>query len=1536
MTRAHCLSLRLRWLTCGVDVPRISHALGFHATNAAPVEFLNESLVVFPVGHHLAFLHLENQAMDFLEPTHTVQAIQSFHVSADREYLAVAEVHCSSVVDSLVAMVTTPLKTQMQQPMITGGTASPFGSHSHVEQKQQHVLSIYKVSTRHRTRTLALSHSATIVSCSFSADNKFLVMLEDAPSHNVTYWKVSTGKLLASSKCPSRGSRIHISPNNSSYISVSGPTILKYWVWTQNDFKIGNLLPPTREQEHFVDHIWLREYMAAVSERGMLLCFRSTPDYAGVDLVHTYKCHQPSFVRLECIATHTKGFVIGGSAGFFSMYECSDDPKDPFLFVRTIAVGDIAFECIAVSPSMETIVAYSKSQEMITFSMGAIDVVQEDRVGYREIVKFGDQIGAVLQVDSCIQRPTIVTCGTDRTVRMWNYELRLYELQHQFPEEPNALSVHPSGFMLIVAFKERVRIYNILQESLRQIRELSIKSCRVVKFAHGGHVFACASGITVSTFRTYTCEPVHSFSGHIAAVRCLNWSRDDYYLFSAAHDGAIYRWNNASGTRCEEMQHVVKQCQYAALAVDQRDYRVVVAAGSDGRLRQIVSGEEVKSLELPAGVYITALAIMRDNSRLFAGTSLGSILVFPWPLADYTSGAWEIYGQTDAIACLRVTEDNQQLFSAAEDGTVCVYKILAVDAAYQRAGLTPAAEVDEYAEAIEHFRLMPTKKASPHSFTDAVLVSREDLEERQNALVEMQQKYDQVKADVEFALHRKENEWIDRLRVTKEESESLVIQERVRYEELEARHQQALRKHAEDMAIKEANHVVMTQELENQYERKLAQEIARYDALSETLEQTRQRCEALIESQDNQHRGLLHSERKAAHARTKEQNSIIKRLHDDVKYNQVKFEEILHQQETEYEQELQKQRSDFEKQLEVERANTAMKQGQLSATTTKLESLKKKLQELKASSHARDIILSTEKARSAKLELALVQYERHFEHCKDVMSDKEKEIGGLKSTNRILENFRSVLDHRIDNLEMEKAPMEAHVEALENQMGEMKEELVEEFKTKAAIQQDMIVKDAKIKMLLHEVKKLRQNMLKREYAMSEMTRELSRMVQMTNVKDLEAAVKDAYKVYVIGETIRKKPPKLLSGSSSLDKDHVATPSPSKLTPGGKQTQQPQVPASPQKRASIASSNVPASPAKGQKGKPEPAKPANAAEVAAQAMASVAASDEMLGYDCKHAVDESVKQVEFMSRTIVTLRAALESTKMKADRIRRDSVAEGSILIEECNKLRKENKAHIIHIRELEHMVSAGRYAQAMSPSAGASTMPSTPLKGNRTLGASASSPALPTQATDGPEKTDGDDMPQLVINSPSSKLMPLHRSKSSHTAGRARTPVSPSAARVRHGSPVPTGDFRRGNANHMLRMDDMQTTVEQQKREIKRLQRQVSLLLADDRPGIASTAMTVCGSGLNDEKLTRKIHGVHTGPTTTSEPNITSAHLTTRQIKEMTPEKNHFHHDAIIPIPMPVMTARPGNLRPITPHAAPQLHSSFVLSASDPPKSPDR
>jgi hypothetical protein len=379
--------------------------------------------------------------------------------------------------------------------------------------------------------------------------------------------------------------------------------------------------------------------------------------------------------------------------------------------------------------------------------------------------------------------------------------------------------------------------------------------------------------------------------------------------------------------------------------------------------------------------------------------------------------------------------------------------------------------------------------------------------------------------------------------------------------------------------------------------------------------------------------------------------------------------------------------------------------------------------------------------------------------------------------------------------------MQEHMTSLESHIHDMQTEMADEYQEKALIQQDMENKETKIKMLHQEVKMLRQNMLKKDYSMSEMVREFTRMAQMANVKDMEAAIKDAYKAFVIGEGARKKPPKAILASANAPAN-----SPSKLShpvhsnsPQGKG-----VPVNDR----VARSNTPASPSRG---------PATLKQQPAQTtpMTKNPVTDESLGYDCKQAVDESVQQMEYMSKTIMTLKASLENAKAKADRVRRDAVAEGSILIEECNKLRKENKLHLLRIRELEHQMYSHREG-ITSPVR--SPMPS--------LKASSSSPQLTAV-----NQTCHDLMLDTTLASGSSpsKLVPLATPSKGTRESPARKPNRDGPHAVLPYTKVEQDRMYRHTAT--ARVDEMNAVIMQQKKEIQRLQMQVQLLLSDEEHG---------------------------------------------------------------------------------------------------------
>ena len=93
------------------------------------------------------------------------------------------------------------------------------------------------------------------------------------------------------------------------------------------------MLPLKREQDNFVEQVWLKTsdcLVVVTSER--ILSFTvdgdGTPTEFGAPI-------EGDFQRIETLAAHgNKGFILGGKGGTFSVYEVTSDPAEPFMHLK--------------------------------------------------------------------------------------------------------------------------------------------------------------------------------------------------------------------------------------------------------------------------------------------------------------------------------------------------------------------------------------------------------------------------------------------------------------------------------------------------------------------------------------------------------------------------------------------------------------------------------------------------------------------------------------------------------------------------------------------------------------------------------------------------------------------------------------------------------------------------------------------------------------------------------------------------------------------------------------------------------------------------------------------------------------------------------------------------------------------------------------------------------------------------------------------------------------------------------------------------
>ena len=145
-------------------------------------------------------------------------------------------------------------------------------------------------------------------------------------------------------------------------------------------------------------------------------------------------------------------------------------------------------------------------------------------------------------MDSCLRKQLIVTCSASY-VCIWNYADRKFVMAWRAPfgEEANAVAFHPSGFHLLVAVGDKVLMMNVLSDKLAEYNNFVLKGCREIRFAHGGHLFACGNNnfTNVYDFFTMECTKEMYCKGHSGKIKNIDWWLDDTGFTDCCNAGQV-------------------------------------------------------------------------------------------------------------------------------------------------------------------------------------------------------------------------------------------------------------------------------------------------------------------------------------------------------------------------------------------------------------------------------------------------------------------------------------------------------------------------------------------------------------------------------------------------------------------------------------------------------------------------------------------------------------------------------------------------------------------------------------------------------------------------------------------------------------------------------------------------------------------------------------------------------------------------------------------------------------------------------------
>ena len=958
--------------------------------------------------------------------------------------------------------------------------------------KTRCIVTVYDVqSGRRKRQPFSVDiKSRDFVSLRFSPDGQTILAQGGAPDWVLVNYNWSKLRVIQKAKISNaQGSDIYMStycPVDPGCLCVTGNGVLKLLRLEVGEYRPIRYNLGNRSPDNYLCHAWMDERLLVGTKSGEILVFVNA-EYRGV------LDSSPTGNSIECIAAYSKGFVCGCDQAMLYVFE--RDEKKMYRQAKSYQIdGNYSkVRSLAIAPSEDTVTCTLENSQAYVLSLSNIDIQSPEDMLF-EPLALPFHHNAITGLDIAMRKPLVVTCGIDKSVRVWNYIEKTIECIRFFNDEPYTVSIHPSGFQVLVGFNDSLKILNLLMDEMRLCKELPVRGCHEVKFSNSGHLFAACEGPVIKLFQTYTFELIATLKGHRGKVNSLFWTNNDSELVSAGIDGSVLRWSVKGQAVSQE--HRQKGCNYPC-AVATTDGKETYATGSDKRIKVMRDGEIQLSLSAAAPISQIELSIARG--RLFGSTPRGDIVAFQLPL---TPDSKAMFSPCHEGACtrLKMTPDETTLFTVSEDGVMAMWALVAEDTDKQKKEAPEEATI---------------------AFSTEVLVTRPDLEAQLLMMTELRDKVEDLQHQNQIQLENRHRVYKRKMDDVKQKFSEELMSDREKYERLKAskrameetyeRRMRDLRdQHKAKMDQINGHHGQKHQteerRLQELMDRKAADE-AEFARIFETTQQ-KQQDEVVFKQQTNAKQiADLGSLRKT----TLEERSTV----------QADFTETEALMEDDITMEYEELEDYYDKKLKSEQNVTLVLKDKNAELFREFSNLQGKIKRNKETLIAKVGVQKRKNATIDSLEKDIQAHLLEIEERKATILDKAKRISELSKKNQELGKFKFVLDYKIAELKSQNEPREKESKSFTRQLREMQRE-VEKYENKNA-NLELAVSDCnqKLKGMRGSIEKQKDKLAKIAMLRSQIQRDMKKITSARGDRDLKRIIKSLKKLYASDDSGEK-------------------------------------------------------------------------------------------------------------------------------------------------------------------------------------------------------------------------------------------------------------------------------------------------------------------------------------------------------------------------------------------------------------------------------
>ncbi|KAK3236014.1 hypothetical protein CYMTET_53823 [Cymbomonas tetramitiformis] len=1111
-------------------VPRIQPLMMFgHTGTKDSFVYLNETTVLYIVGRFVVLFHLDsNRGARFSEPITTVTEILALALGPERRQVACAEKMSNNVPQ----------------------------------------LSLLKLPSLQRARTFTVPQlEGSFTSVCFSQDGKFLIGAADDPRHHLCIWRVESNKILSMIAVGGPVLRVLGNPEDPQHISTNGPTHFKMWRFenerTWHNAVVFGVCDGKQSTHESLDHAWLSATKVAVATTvNIIFIVENGVLQSKITHHHDVQCIAPVMA--------TGSFFVGSAGSRLSYYAGGTGDEQTYTCHNTwnacedqpsyIADKHEAVSFIALSPSEMACTCILEGTAVLSLTLAGLDQLEwsdqfKSVVGSKKLThiipsyharpsrtlassasrasikeaqaRLDDQPQKVITgMDVCTRRGLVVTCGTDETVRVldWIEPTCGSCLVYSCPDVPVAVTIHPCGYEIVVAYHFGITIHAIEMNGLEQLHDIPKRGCELARYSPSGALLAVAVGSELHILDTMTWLDSLIMKGHSRQITAFTWSDDSRFLISTSADGAVYTWQLSNGKRIEE--NICKGAKYTAV-ISTTGHEHVRAVDSKGHLREIdthvrkseptevarvqeerhqaaaVSEKAEKvypsnvvqtvDFDSPSPVSMAPVAVM---NVVVVGFSSGLLRVVTTPFKNSERSLYhECHMFTSEVSHMETMDFGSLLFATDDTGQLIVSSLYHVND--KNENLFP--------ELLEEGLCNLARRL--------VLVDFKEQQERRAIQEDLEAQLKKAEHDVTFRLALKDEEMTNKV-LEKERSLTTDMDKLVDKNcQLEKQLREEVKVHKDENELVKANFSETLSQCTEEQERVLAKEIQRTNNVEREMERLKRRFGREMASMENSYKQQLSEKDEEIALLKLSFETELEKCESQVQRDAKQMGEYLRMEQESYDDELD---------LVVQNANSTesehkKKEMEMRGQVKYMQSIGQRLQTKinmgKKESEKKQKGIDELQIRVDELEMMTERLQVELKHRESQLVKQDKELTDVHHKNRDLATWRAVQTNKIEVLQNSIDPTEEELSVAKDRLRKLEDTQEEQIERAHLLKQNLAKGKKKQDQLEEENLRLRTQVRDSTRQLELFTKKVAGTVQSMEPKEWAPQILKALELF---------------------------------------------------------------------------------------------------------------------------------------------------------------------------------------------------------------------------------------------------------------------------------------------------------------------------------------------------------------------------------------------------------------------------------------